>query len=109
MPVLGSLYGSPVDAGMPPADDDAGADSRRGSAPSVPPLSPQATPGAVMETCHDSVPLHVIGGLCRALRRHSCAGPLTLPDIAQNVHALVHCLRTSSKTNWSFAFLIRPH
>ena len=37
-------YGSPVDAGIQPADD-AGAESRRGSAPSVPPLSPQATPG----------------------------------------------------------------
>ena len=40
-----SRYGSPVDAGLSPGDE-AGADSRRGSAPSVPPLSPQATPGA---------------------------------------------------------------
>ena len=40
-----SQYGSPADAGLLPRDD-AGADSRRGSAPSVPPLSPQATPGA---------------------------------------------------------------
>ena len=39
-----SQYGSPVGASFPPGDD-AGADSRRGSAPSVPPLSPQATPG----------------------------------------------------------------
>ncbi len=40
-----SQYGSPADTGFPPGDE-AGADSRRGSAPSVPPLSPQATPGA---------------------------------------------------------------
>ena len=40
-----SQCGSPVYAGLPPPGDEAGADSRRGSAPSVPPLSPQATPG----------------------------------------------------------------